>query len=136
MRPLTLGVRAAIFDEAGRVFLVKHSYVRGWHLPGGGVEPGETAGDALRREVREETGLEITGEPALHGVFFNRRVSRRDHVLVYAVRKFSMKETAAGGLEIVDRGFFPPSALPADATRATRARLDELVHGTPLDPDW
>ena len=44
VRPLTIGVRAAIIDADDRVFLVRHSYVAGWHLPGGAVEPGETIG--------------------------------------------------------------------------------------------
>ena len=39
---LTVGVRGAIIDEHNRVFLVRHTYVRGWHLPGGGVEVGES----------------------------------------------------------------------------------------------
>ena len=42
-RGMTLGVRAACFDDEGRVFLVRHSYVKGWHMPGGGLERGETA---------------------------------------------------------------------------------------------
>jgi ADP-ribose pyrophosphatase YjhB (NUDIX family) len=88
VRGMTLGVRAVVLDAENRVFLVKHSYVSGWHLPGGGVETGETFMDSLKRELIEEGRIEMTGEPHLHGLFFNRRVSRRDHVAVYVVRAF------------------------------------------------
>ena len=84
-RGMTLGVRAVVLDGSNKVFLVKHSYVSGWHLPGGGVETGESFGGALRRELLEEGRIELTGEPVLHGLFFNSHVSRRDHVAVYIV---------------------------------------------------
>ena len=43
-RPMTLGVRALIYDRHNdSVFLIRHTYVPGWQLPGGGVEVGETA---------------------------------------------------------------------------------------------
>ncbi|MGE0237798.1 MAG: NUDIX domain-containing protein, partial [Parvibaculaceae bacterium] len=58
-RGMTLGVRAAIFDDQDRVFLVRHSYAPGWLFPGGGVERGETIYDALRRELVEEGGIVI-----------------------------------------------------------------------------
>src|SRR5450755_3283813 len=77
-RGMTLGVRAVVLDGDGRVFLVKHSYVSGWHLPGGGVEVGETCRDALGRELAEEGRIELSGEPTLHGLFFNGHVSPRD----------------------------------------------------------
>ena len=81
-RGMTLGVRGVVLDGDNRVFLVKHSYISGWHLPGGGVEVGETFGHALRRELLEEGRIEVLDEPPLHGVFLNSYVSRRDHVAV------------------------------------------------------
>src|SRR5271156_7057842 len=78
-RGLTLGVRGLVVDEAGRIFLVKHTYVRGWYLPGGGVEPGETLLDALARELKEEGNIELVEQPQLHAVYFNEQVSQRDH---------------------------------------------------------
>ena len=68
---MTLGVRGVVLDGDGKVFLVRHSYVAGWHLPGGGVEVGETFLEALRRELVEEGRIELTREPVLHGLFFN-----------------------------------------------------------------
>src|SRR5215213_940942 len=76
-RGLTLGVRTVVIDGRERVFLVRHTYAHGWHFPGGGVEPGEAALDAARRELREEAQIDIVGEPRLHGVFFNKGASRR-----------------------------------------------------------
>lgn len=135
-RGLTMGVRAVVIDPAGRVFLVKHSYVAGWHLPGGGVETGETVEEALARELVEEGGLTALAPPVLHGIFFNARISRRDHVAVYVIREFVQQGGPQHPREIVDHGFFAPDALPEDATRGTRARLDEVLKGVPLSPRW
>src|SRR5258708_3241893 len=65
-RGMTLGVRALVIGPDCRIFLVKHSYVSGWHLPGGGLEPGETLSDALVRELREKGNIEPTAPPMLH----------------------------------------------------------------------
>jgi 8-oxo-dGTP pyrophosphatase MutT (NUDIX family) len=135
-RGMTFGVRAMVFDAEGRIFLVKHSYVSGWHLPGGGVEVGETALDAMRRELQEEGNIAFGGQPVLHGIFFNRRASRRDHVVVYIVRDFHQPAKPAPNREIVDCGFFDVKALPADVTRGTRARIEEVVGGRPISLDW
>jgi 8-oxo-dGTP pyrophosphatase MutT (NUDIX family) len=135
-RGMTFGVRALVLDAEGRVFLVKHSYVSGWHLPGGGVEVGETALDAMRRELHEEGNITFDGQPLLHGIFFNRRISRRDHVVVYIVRDFHQPAKPAPNREIVDCGFFDVKALPADATKGTRARIEEVVGGRPVSLDW
>ena len=121
-RGMTLGVRGLVIDGTGRVFLVKHSYVAGWHLPGGGVETGETLVTALARELREEGNIELSEPPLLFAVYFNRRASRRDHVALYVVRAFHQSAPPQPNSEIVAHGFFAPDALPADTTlRDTRA---------------
>jgi 8-oxo-dGTP pyrophosphatase MutT (NUDIX family) len=135
-RGLTIGVRALVIDGAGRVFLIKHSYIAGWHLPGGGVEVGETLMMALARELHEEGNIEITGPAPLFGVYYNRRVSRRDHVALYVVRSFRQSAPPQPNHEIVAHCFFAPDALPEDTTRATRARIAEVLDQIAVAEFW
>jgi ADP-ribose pyrophosphatase YjhB (NUDIX family) len=135
-RGMTLGVRAVVLDGDNRVFLVKHSYVTGWHLPGGGVEVGETFRDALRRELAEEGRIELAGEPVLHGLFFNSQVSRRDHVAVYLIRHFRQDRLPEPNREIIACGFFETSALPAETTEGTRLRILEVLEGREPIGTW
>ena len=135
-RGMTLGVRALVVGSDGRIFLVKHSYVSGWHLPGGGVEPGETLIDALIRELREEGNLEPTAPPLLHGMFFNDSLSPRNHVAVYVVRDFRQIGPPVPDFEIIAHGFFALDQLPGDTTAATRARIIEVVGGAPVTERW
>ncbi len=134
-RGMTMGVRGIVLDDAGRVFLVKHSYVAGWHLPGGGIEVGESAGEALRRELMEEGRIAFEA-PALHGVFFNSHVSRRDHVAVYVIRRFTQDRLPEPNREIVACGFFAPDALPPETTKGTRRRIAEVIGGVPAPSTW
>jgi 8-oxo-dGTP pyrophosphatase MutT (NUDIX family) len=134
-RGMTLGVRAVVIDPEGRVLLVKHSYVTGWHLPGGGVEVGETLETALARELEEEGGVTAHGA-ALHGIYFNASVSRRDHVALYVVRDFVKDGGPRHPREIIDHGFFSPEALPEGTTRGTRARISEVLKGAPRAERW
>jgi 8-oxo-dGTP pyrophosphatase MutT (NUDIX family) len=135
-RGATLGVRAMVIDGAGRIFLVKHSYVAGWHLPGGGVETGETVFAALARELAEEGNIEMTAPPVLHGVYFNRRVSRRDHVALFIVREFRQDAAPRPNYEIIEHGFFASDALPDGTGRATRARIAEVLGGAAVSEVW
>jgi 8-oxo-dGTP pyrophosphatase MutT (NUDIX family) len=135
-RGMTLGVRGLVIDKDQRIFLVTHTYARGWQLPGGGVEPGETAAEALARELLEEGNIEILEPPLLHGLFFNRRVSRRDHVALFVVRAFRQKSAPKPNYEIAAHGFFAFDALPGETTPATRARIAEVLSGAPLSQWW
>ena len=134
-RGMTLGVRGVAIDSAGRVLLVKHTYLHGWWLPGGGVERGQTCEDALIRELREEAGLILEGRPTLASVHSNERFFRGDHVLVYRIDRFSLTDRTSHG-EIADIGWFDPLALPEDTHRATRARLGEIFGGVEVSPVW
>ena len=135
-RAATLGARAMLIDGTGRIFLVKHSYVDGWHLPGGGVETGETLLEALTRELAEEGNIRLGAVPQLYGVYFNKRASRRDHVALFIVRDFRQDGNPKPNYEIIAHGFFPNDALPEDATRATRARVAEVFGGAAVSELW
>lgn len=134
-RGMTLGVRAACFDDEGRIFLVRHTYIPGWYLPGGGVERNETVHQALVKEIREEGNLEMTGQPQLFHIYLNSKISRRDHVALYRlnVRQFAPRPPDR---EIAESGFFPPDALPDAATAATRRRIAELNGEVQPDGIW
>lgn len=135
-RPMSVGVRAMVLDADGRVFMVKHSYLPGWYLPGGGVEPGETAEEAMARELVEEGGI-VAAEARLFGLYLNARVSRRDHVALYVVERFSQGEPPKiPNAEIVAIGFFPVAALPEDTSGATRRRIEEVTAGLKPAPYW
>jgi ADP-ribose pyrophosphatase YjhB (NUDIX family) len=135
-RPVTLGVRGVVIGEDESVLLVRHGYVSGWHFPGGGVEVGETCLDALARELEEETRVALRGAPLLHGLFFNAKPSRRDHVAVYVIRDFAVLGERKPDWEIEEARFFPRAALPDETTGGTRARLSEIFDSAPIRGRW
>jgi ADP-ribose pyrophosphatase YjhB (NUDIX family) len=135
-RGMTLGVRAMLLSDAG-VILVRHSYVPGWYLPGGGVEAGESLGEALRREMREEVGAVLTGPAQLFGIYRNARAHRGDHVALYVCRDWERRDAPRlPNREILACESFALDALPADASPATLARIREVVGGEPPAADW
>jgi ADP-ribose pyrophosphatase YjhB (NUDIX family) len=136
LAPLTLGVRGLLIDSQNRIFLVRHSYVGGWHLPGGSVEVGETVRQALARELREECNIVVDEIPGLHGLFFNNKYSRRDHVAVFVIRRFHQTELRLPDWEITGADFFALDSLPADTTQAARRTLAEVLEGTPVRELW
>ena len=134
-RGMTLGVRAAIFDDQNRIFLVRHSYAPGWLFPGGGVERGETIYDAVAREAEEEGGIVLDGPPAFHGLFSNEVNFRGDHVACFVIRRYTQRAWTPG-IEIKETGFYPVTTLPEGTTGGTRRRIDEIVTGAAPSAHW
>lgn len=135
-RPMTLGVRAICLNAKGEVFLVKHSYVKGWHLPGGGVETGETLFDALVKELREEGNIIIQQPQPLFAAYLNQKASKRDHVMLYIVREFTQTALPKPNMEIIESGWFALDTLPKDTTAATQLRLQEALAGQSPSLYW
>ncbi len=138
-RAMTLGVRIAARDADGAILLVRHTYLRGWYLPGGAVDAGETLAEAALRELREETGvLPAAGAvPELFAVYHNRGNHLRDHVALYRLSDVIVPEGALRpSREIREARFFAADALPEETTPATRRRLSELAGEIGVAPLW
>jgi 8-oxo-dGTP pyrophosphatase MutT (NUDIX family) len=135
-RGMTLGVRGMVLDENRNVFLIKHTYTAGWQFPGGGVEVGETMGEAVAREIAEEGNIEVLAPPILHGIYLNARASRRDHVALFVIRSFRQTRQPVPNWEIAAHGFFSIDALPDDISPATRARIREVMFGALPSDRW
>jgi len=123
---MTLGVRGVVLNEAREVLLVEHTYIHGWHLPGGGVERGESAEEALARELIEEAGVRLEGPPVLVALHVNRTNFRGDHVALFRVEDWSGCEPTSVG-EIHDVRWFSPDALPPGVTEKTRERIAAAI---------
>jgi ADP-ribose pyrophosphatase YjhB (NUDIX family) len=135
-RGMTLGVRVIALDGEGRIFLVRHSYVPGWHLPGGGIEVGQDGLAAVEAELREEGNLALASAPELIGIYLNPSASRRDHVLLYLARGVHQTAPRLPDREIIEAGFFARDALPPGVTQGTLRRFAEVFEGARRDRFW
>ncbi|MGH6870249.1 MAG: NUDIX domain-containing protein [Rhizomicrobium sp.] len=132
--PVAFGASAVVEDGGGRVLLVRHSYMSGWHFPGGGVDAGEPPAQAVIRELREEVGLVTSAPPEFLGLF-TRRVGWATNVIVlYRVRDAVL--AFKPNLEIREILFADPKAPPDGATAGVCRRLRELSTATPHPPQW
>ena len=136
-RPMTLGARVMLFNEAGEVCLIKHGYVAGWQLPGGGVDKGETIEAAAARELEEEAGFQPAEPMTLFAVYKNEKASKRDHVLLYVCRAaVPVAGFKIDGREIIDCRFFKIDTLPEDVTGSTKRRILEVAGNTAVNAFW
>jgi 8-oxo-dGTP pyrophosphatase MutT (NUDIX family) len=134
-RPISGGVLGIVVDDEGRILLVEQTYRSGWYLPGGSVRKKEPLDEALRRELREEVGVEPTEAPRLHGLYWNFAESKSDFVMVFVVERWNRKP--ARSIEIAGSRFFAPGDLPEDVSPAARRRIAELTSGaTEVVSEW
>jgi len=121
-RPSVRGVRALAVTRDRRVVLVKHTYVPGWYLPGGGIKDGETSEAAVLRELAEEIGL--VGHSKITPLFeFRQRIDHReDHVSALVVEGVEYQPRLSLEIEAIRE--FDPITLPPDATPRTRHAIE------------
>ncbi|MDX2264529.1 MAG: NUDIX domain-containing protein [Hyphomicrobiales bacterium] len=135
-RGMTFGAQGVLVDGENRVLLIRHGYRPGWHFPGGGVDWGETAEEAMRREVMEEAGAVVGAAPALHGLFANFQTAPCDHIAVFVVRDWRQDAAPPPNREIAEQGWFPALAPPPDTSPGTLRRLGEIFRGAALSAHW
>lgn len=124
-RPVNLGVRMILLQD-GKVLLVRHTYMEGWHFPGGEMNRGETPLEAAAREASEEAGVELLEPPELVGIFTSYYGNKSDHVATYVCRKFRMGR-ASDQWEIAESKLFALDALPPQLGQVWHGLLSKLT---------
>jgi len=107
--------------------VVRHSYGElNWEIPGGAGEVGESAADAAVREVREETGLEVTAE-RMTGVYYEP--ATRCHHFVFACRSLGTREPLPSSPEITEVRWCAVLDLPRPISDFTVRRINDALAG-------
>ena len=135
-RSLTMGAQGVILDDNDRVLLIRHTYQPGWHFPGGGVEKNETIISALRRELSEEAGVELTAPPQMFSVYANFDAFPSDHIVLFVVRRWHQARIPTPNREIAEQGFFPLDQLPPGTIRPVKRRLAEIFDARDPTIEW
>jgi ADP-ribose pyrophosphatase YjhB (NUDIX family) len=138
---VTIGVRAILIDDSGRIALVRHSYMPGLYLPGGKVKRKESSVDCLRRELKEELDFSIdtTDVIEIQGVFFSTQQGRRDHIILYSVHTQRARMDmirARDSIEIEGIHLTTCDPIPEDASPATKRRIDSYRQGQREIGEW
>jgi 8-oxo-dGTP pyrophosphatase MutT (NUDIX family) len=100
------------------------------------VERHETTEQALARELKEETGIILTGPVDLFGLYANFRVFPSDHVALYVVRHWEQPHSPRPNHEIAEQAFFRRDVLPPDLSAGTHRRILEVLDGEPRGGMW
>ncbi|MBI3151340.1 MAG: NUDIX domain-containing protein [Chloroflexi bacterium] len=124
-RPVRMGVRVMMLED-DKVWLIHHTYLSGWFMPGGGLKRNETLEQAARREAYEETGAELD-ELTLMGAFTSFIQWKTDHAIVFLCRDFKFTGKPDG--EISEMRLFPLNELPANTFLSHRRLLESYRSG-------
>ena len=131
MRPgprLTCDVIIRLGDDPRLIVLVRRRFPpRGWALPGGFVDAGETVEEAVAREALEETGLEVTDLRQFH-VYSDPGRDPRGHTVSVVFTARAVGEPQ-GGDDAAEARAFAPEELPGDIAFDHRAILDDYLGG-------
>lgn len=119
LKPVTLGVRILLVRD-GEVLLVRHTYMSGWYLPGGGLRRRETLEAAIRREAREEVGASFDSAWQL-AAFSNFEEALSDHLVVFVAEGFTLSPATSD--EIAEARFSPLTSLPPGTSAGTRKAI-------------
>ena len=134
-RPQTFGVKLLLIND-NKVLLVEHSYTKGYHLPGGGVKSGEMFDRALKREILEELGLDISNLE-LFGVYQNTKQGKIDTVITYLSTNPVDLNKAKLSSEINHANFYRLDRLPTNISPGSRKRIQEyLSNNFPITRKW
>jgi ADP-ribose pyrophosphatase YjhB (NUDIX family) len=128
-RPIILGVRVLIADD-DRILLVRHSYRNEWFLPGGSPNRGEPLKTTARREVREETGLDLES-PQLLSLYSTLTRPVSNHVVIFVGQVAASQSPGAAhatSAEIETVRWVPAQRLPDDAAPQTQRAVDDWLH--------
>lgn len=116
------GVRVILIRD-GRVVLVRHWLTPDvWTLPGGGINKGETPGEAAKREVFEEVGYTVRSFDGVLGIY-RGRMGEKDSAIVLISSDFDGGMKWLPNLEIMERGLFDFDHLPENLSPGNRKRL-------------
>jgi len=124
----------ALVVRDNKVLLVRHSYVRGWLLPGGGVGRAEPPAEAILRELKEEIGLVRSSPPQFVGLYSRRTGWVTNVIALYRVddAEFSFRPN----FEIREVQFADPVAPPDGTPPSVRRRLLEFARLQPQSAHW
>lgn len=117
----TVTAGAVIFNDAGEVLLLKHRFRmgNGWGIPGGFLEPGEQPEEALRRELREEVGLEVERVELI-----STRSFKKPRQVEILFRCRANAEVKSQTIEVERAGWFSVESLPAGLSRDQRLLIE------------